>query len=100
MCDAAGMEIGNGKTDCSNENFLGSVCSVQCDFKYKLVGSAEKICSNHPVIGADWEMETFEPFCEPICQPLENFPNGEITCSNERELFHQIICIDVYINIF
>lgn len=80
------MEIENGKIDCSNENFLGSVCTAMCDFKYKMIGSSTKICSSHPKQGAAWDVETFEPSCEPICQPLNDFPNGGVSCSNESNL--------------
>lgn len=80
------MKIENGKIDCSNENFLGSVCTAMCDFKYKMIGSSTKICSSHPKQGAEWDVETFEPSCEPICQPLSDFPNGGLSCSNESNL--------------
>ena len=85
VCDPAGTSLSNGEMECSNAHYLHSKCTASCAFKYKLRGSAEKICQMAGEDRAAWTMNSLEPQCDPICQPLTNLANGLINCDSESD---------------
>ncbi|XP_076808931.1 P-selectin-like isoform X2 [Clavelina lepadiformis] len=71
----------NGRTVCSDDAFLGSICEFACDDLYRRVGSLYSKCAENAAYSVTWD--SLVPVCERITCPNQlSLPHGEVICSD------------------
>jgi len=69
----------NAKMMCSDGDFYGSSCNIECKEGYELSGSYERVCKD------DGGWSGSQPLCERIiCPPLRAVNHGVTNCSDEN----------------
>ncbi|XP_039252424.2 E-selectin-like [Styela clava] len=84
-CDAVLWAPTNGFMKCSNERFVGSICSFRCDYRYDLVGHRKSTCIiNSSIKQVQWRNK--QPKCiRKLCISMPATPeNGQMFCSDKR----------------
>lgn len=78
-CDSSIHNVPNGFITCTEDVFVGSVCSLECDDGYKQIGPVSRTCKRQ---GVTWSpQEEFKCEKPPSCRTLPSTLNGEIRCS-------------------
>ncbi|CAK8697520.1 unnamed protein product [Clavelina lepadiformis] len=79
--------VPNGRTDCTNDNAYGSVCTVVCDDQFERVGEEQYKCTdeNSSPLGV-WNKPS--PSCDAMtCEPSHSSPdNGKLSCSDSNKI--------------
>ena len=74
----------NGFIACSNNNLVGSRCDYTCDDDFILRGKSETTCLSFNETISKWDNAT-ETTCNPLCNPILTFENGEVNCTGRAE---------------
>ncbi|XP_039252894.2 P-selectin-like [Styela clava] len=82
-CDVSPISPANGYVECSDSNYLGSICYYTCDLAYGLVGSEQTTClEDYKYMTLGWNNE--QPQCiKKECAYLPSVPyHGYMYCND------------------